>query len=142
AALKRFDEDGADFLAAEQRAEAGFDHPEGRVTRVPLLTPTRKLRDSCNPSLRDRWKRDEMSELAKLRAKRRAEMFAVRGVERAVAQPVIGARKRDDTAFARGEYRRLERRLDRLEAGIAEDRLAGRTSHTRPTLRSASRDQG
>ena len=46
AALNRFDEDGADFLAAEQRAEAGFDQPEGRVTRVPLLTPTRKLRDS------------------------------------------------------------------------------------------------
>ena len=66
-------------------------------------------------------KRHEYLELAKLRAKRPAKMFAMRGVERAVAESVIRAFKRDDAAFAGGEHRRLERGFDGFKTGVAEN---------------------
>ena len=50
-------------------------------------------------------------------------MLPVRGVERAVAKTVIGAFKGNHARLARRQHRRLERRLDRLKAGVAEDRL-------------------
>ena len=71
------------------------------------------------------WKRNEVSELAELAGKRPAKMRAMRRVERAVAQPVIRALKRDDARFAGRQHRRLQRGLDRLEAGVAEDCFAG-----------------
>src|SRR5213596_3951460 len=48
-------------------------------------------------------------------------------VERAVAESVISALKRNDTAFARGQDRGLERRFDRFKTGIAKNRF--RRSH-------------
>ncbi len=62
-----------------------------------------------------------MTELAELRAKRAAEMFAVRGVECAIAEPVISAFKRDDVAFAGGECCRLERGFDGFKTGVGEN---------------------
>ena len=61
----------------------------------------------------------------------------MRGVERTIAQAVIPALKRDDAKFTGGEHRGLQRRFDCLEAGVAEDRFAGRTSYTSPHLCSA-----
>ena len=45
-------------------------------------------------------------------------MFTVRGVERAVAEAVIPALKRDDAAFAGGEQRGFERGFDGFKTGI------------------------
>ena len=45
-----------------------------------------------------------MSKPAKLRLKARAEMFAVRRVERAVAKTVVGPLERDDAALAGGQH--------------------------------------
>ena len=64
-----------------------------------------------------------MAELAELRLERAAEMFAVRGIERAVAEAVIRAFKGDDAAFAGGQHGGLERGFDGLKTGIAENRL-------------------
>ena len=62
-----------------------------------------------------------MSELAELIAERAAKMFAVRGIERAVAEAVIRAFKRDDAALAGGKRGGLERGFDCLETRAAED---------------------
>src|SRR5690349_7378347 len=45
--------------------------------------------------------RNELRELSKLGSKRTAIMFAMRGIERAIAQPMIRALERDDAALAR-----------------------------------------
>ena len=63
------------------------------------------------------WKFHKAAELAELRAERAAEMFAMRRVQRAVAEPMIRALKRDDPALAGGEQRRLERGFDGLKTG-------------------------
>ena len=52
-------------------------------------------------------------------------MFAMRGVERAVAEAVIRAFKNDDAFFLGGEHRRFERGLDSFKTGTAENDLAG-----------------
>ena len=61
-----------------------------------------------------------MPEPAKLRAKMGTEMRPMRRVQRAVAESVISPFERNDTAFARGQHRCLERRLDRFKTGVAE----------------------
>ena len=53
-----------------------------------------------------RRKLDEVDELAELRQERVAEKIAVRGVERAVAKPVIRAVEGDDAMPAGGEKSR------------------------------------
>ena len=45
-------------------------------------------------------------------------------VERAVAEAVIRAFKRDDAAFTGGEHCRLERGFDGFKAGVVEDDFA------------------
>ena len=105
ARLNRFDQHRADPFAAEKLADFEFD---GRA-RVRTVSVT--------------WKRHEMPELAQLRAKWAAKMFAMRGVERAVAESVIRALKRDDAGFAGGEHRGLERGLHGFKTGIAENRF-------------------
>ena len=72
---------------------------------------------------RRKW--DEAREFAELRLERLAEIFAVRGVERAVAQPVIRAGEGDHAVPAGGQQRGLERGLNGLEAGVAENRPSG-----------------
>ena len=59
-----------------------------------------------------------MRELAELRPERLAEKITVRGVERAVAKPVIRAGESNDTVPAGGQNRGLERGLDGLETRI------------------------
>ena len=71
--------------------------------------------------------RSEMREAAKLLAKRRAEMFAMRGVQRAVTQSMIRAFKRDDAPFAGRQHCRLQRGFHRFKTRIAENGLARQT---------------
>src|SRR6266446_2435870 len=52
-------------------------------------------------------------------------MFPVGRVERAVAKPVIGAGKGDDTRFAGGQQGGFERGFDGFKSGIAENGLGG-----------------
>ena len=52
---------------------------------------------------------------------RAAEKIAMRGVERAVAEPVIRAGEGDDPVLAGGQHRRLERGFDGFKTGVAEN---------------------
>src|SRR5438093_5477745 len=61
-----------------------------------------------------------MAEATQLRTKRGTEIFAVRRVERAVAEAVVGALEGNDAVFARGQNRRLERCFNRFKARAAE----------------------
>ena len=106
AGLDGFHEHGPDFFPAENPAQAGLGPgPAGAVA--------------------DFWKGREMAEFSQLRHKRLAEMRAVRGVERAVAEPMIPAFKGNDPRFARGEQGRLEGGFHRLEPRIGKNSLAG-----------------
>ena len=104
ARLNRFDEDCANFIVAKDFLERQFE-------RLQIIFCGGKF---C-----------EVSELPELRAERRAKMFAVRGVERAIAEAVIAAFERDDAALAGGEHGRLQRGFDGLKTGIGKDDLAG-----------------
>ena len=55
---------------------------------------------------------------------RAAKKIAVRGVERAVAESVIRAFKRDDAAFAGGEHGGFERGFDGFKTGVGENGFA------------------
>ncbi len=67
----------------------------------------------------------ELSELAKLRTKRAAEMFAVCCIERAVAESVVSVFKCNDAAFARGQQRGFQRGFHGFKAGVGENNLSG-----------------
>ena len=58
--------------------------------------------------------------------KRRAKMFAMRGVQRAVAKSVIRAFKSDDARLAGGEHGGFQRGFHRFKAGVAENGFAAR----------------
>ena len=102
AALNWFDENGPDLFSLKQTAN--------RIFQFAQLSGIG-------------WKRNEIPELTELRTKRQTKMFAMRGVKRAVAEAVIAAGESNDTRLARGEQSGLERRLDRLKPGIAENGL-------------------
>ena len=93
--LHRFDENSADPFAAKNPAQRLFQ---------------------CGQFSSIFWKCREMPELAQLGPERAAKMAAVRGIERAVAQPVIRPLKGDHAAFAGREHRRLQRSLHGFEA--------------------------
>ena len=106
ARLNRLDQNRADSVrGGKSRRNRIFDDRQGRPAFVGNVT--------------------KAAELAELRTERAAEMFAVRGVERAVAEAVIRAVKRDDAAFAGGEQGGLERGFDGFKTGIAENGFAG-----------------
>ena len=72
---------------------------------------------------RRNWERHEMRKLAELRAERAAEMFAMRRVQRTIAESMIGACKRNDAGLSGRKQRRLERGLDGFKTGVAENRF-------------------
>src|SRR5206468_12197601 len=58
-------------------------------------------------------------------------MRPMRRVQRAVAESVISAFERNDTAFSRGQHCCLERRFYRFKTGVAKNRLRpGRRAKT------------
>ena len=68
------------------------------------------------------WReRKEMSKLAQLVPEWLTEVFAMRGVEGAIAEAVIGALAGNYFGTPRREPRSLKRSLDSFEAGVAED---------------------
>ena len=103
-ALDRLNQNRADFVFAQRGGQT-------------LLEP-----GQVGPSTGER---DEAGELADLSAKRRAELAAPRGVERAVAKTMISVFERNDAGSTGGQMRRLERGLNCLKAGVAEDRFTG-----------------
>ena len=107
--LHRFDEDRPEVVLFEQTPDVGFR----LFRRRGLIT---------------RGERHEVTEITELIPKRRSKMFAVRGVKRAVAQPMIRALERNHAGFSGGETCGFQRRLHRFEAGIAEDGFAPRSS--------------
>ena len=119
AGLNRLDENRADLLAAEERADALLDFVAADVRRLMLSRFDWRLLTSAATG-----NGTKCPNSPQLRAERPAKMIAMRGVERAVAEAVIRALERDDAGLARGQHRGLERRLDRLKAGVAEDGLA------------------
>ena len=52
-------------------------------------------------------------------------MFAMRGIERPIAEPMIRTFKGNDATFAGGEQRGFERRFDSLETGVGKNYLPG-----------------
>ena len=65
-----------------------------------------------------------MSELPQLRSEWPAKMFAMRRVQHAIAQPVIGPCERDDSPTSRCQNRRFQRRFHRFKTRVAENHLA------------------
>ena len=72
-----------------------------------------------------RRKFGEVAKRTELRAERLAEMFAVRGVECAVAETVITVRKRDDVIFLRCEHGGFKRGFHGFKTGVTENNFAG-----------------
>src|SRR5262252_187522 len=70
------------------------------------------------------WKGNKVRELAQLPKARRAEIVAMRGIQRPVAQPMISPLESDHAWLARPQHRRFQRGLHRLETRIAKDRLS------------------
>ena len=138
ARLDGLDEDGADLLPAEGLANARFHFVAADVKRLCQLRFAdcglwiRRLEP---PHVGGCWKGNEMTKLAELRAERSPEVLSVRRVQGPVAQSVIRALEGDDALSAGGEHGGLERRLDRLEAGVAENGLARFRIMPRPPLK-------
>src|SRR5438034_864918 len=95
--LDGFDQDGADFLAAEKAADLGFGFRQpnpglSRAGNCPAgaawpVSPPRRGQGWLRPGVPViRGKRNEMPEPAKLRAKMGTEMRPMRRVQRAVAE--------------------------------------------------------
>ena len=108
ACLNRLDENCADLLAVKNLCS--------RRRQSAQTFGSRFTGRSAPTHVGGYWKGKKISKLAQLRAERRAKVFAMRGVERAVAEAVICALKRDDATFARCEHRCLKRSFHRLEA--------------------------
>ena len=68
---------------------------------------------------------DKASKLAQLVPERFAKMGPFGGIQGSIADSVVSAPERQHPGLARGQTRRLESGLDRLEAGASEDHLAG-----------------
>src|SRR5205814_7235548 len=66
-------------------------------------------------------KLNEVGEFLELQPEGTAEKFAMRGIQCAIAEPVIRALKSNDAIFSASQHGCLQRRLHRLEPGIAED---------------------
>ena len=106
ARLHRLDQNRADPFAAEKVAD--------RTIRRRQVSAGSSLGNGT------KWPNSRSCEWNGL-----AEKIAVRGVERAVAEPVIRAGKGDDAALAGGQHRGLERGLDGFKTGVAENDFAG-----------------
>src|ERR1035437_9832557 len=100
ARLNWFNENGTDTFAPEEVADLKFDG--------------RKIGSFFG-------ERREVSELAQLRLKWAAEMLAVRGVERAVAEAVIRAGESNDAAFLSCKDYRFERGFNGFKTGVGEN---------------------
>ena len=118
-------QEGEKFWRREIDATARLDGFDQHGAWLLLRKQAADFRLGSGELIRVGGKRGEVSELAELRAERPAEMFAVRGVERSVAETVVSAFKGDDSAFSCGQHGRLERGLDRFKAGIAKNGLRG-----------------
>ena len=126
--LNRLDQHRANPFAPEKAPHVGFDWLQSRRGVSPGLCCSGALKPGQARRLAYFGKRHKVAELAKLAAERRPEMRAVGGIERAIAKAVISAFKGNHARLARRQQRRLERRLHRLEARVAEDRLAPGTA--------------
>ncbi len=106
--------------------------PGSENTHVPQSAPPccgqecpRAYWVTASPCLVHYGERHKVPEFTKLLPKRRSEMCPLCNIQRAVANTVIRPFKGNHPGLARREHRGLERRLHRLEARVAENRLAG-----------------
>jgi hypothetical protein len=91
----------------------GFN--QNRADGQPAKHLTNRLSQTTNLAGVNR-KGHEVGELGQLRTKGQAEMFTMRGIERAVSKPVITLLKSDNTGSASCKQSGFERCLNRLES--------------------------
>src|ERR1043166_9346072 len=118
--LNRFHQDGSDFLCPKKFSDLFFHGGKllaGRTTFFHVV----RITDTAITF----WKRSEVSKPAELLTKRRAEVFAMCGVQCAVAESMISTFERNHPAFVSRAYRRFQCCYHGFEAGVAENCLPG-----------------
>ena len=104
----------------------GRNSSVGRLTPLPWIGSTMKAATCCDDSARSSAARSLKGidvQSGSSGSKPSAEIRIVRQRQRAVGQAVEGVAAIDDAGTARGAARELDRRLDRLGAGIGEKHL-------------------
>ena len=125
APLGGFDEDAPDRPRLDGLPDLGVKllQARGRTIRErPAFQPVRRAfveRAAVTGRIRQ-----DRGELAELTAERLAESRQPADAQRAVPEAVVRAGESDHAGLAAVEQRGLQRRLDRLEARVRQDRLA------------------